>query len=186
MTIHRLLPFAAAMLLGGCVTGYTYQSGDGSGDYYYGNPRVEYRYHTPTGVYGSYSPYSYYGGYYGGYSGYYGAWDPYRHSRYYVGPRYYHGPYMYGPYGNPYGYGPNGYPYGYSSPGPQQRVIYRQPRPNHPYRPRNVIRPTIGATPPPPPPSSPPPQSTPTPRSQGNAGEGRAERARIRSQGREE
>jgi hypothetical protein len=184
MNIQRFIPFAAAMLLGGCATGYTYQSG--SGDYYYGNPRVEYRYQTPSGVYGSYGPYGYYGGayggYYGGYSGYYGAWDPYRHSRYYVGPRYYHGPYVYGPYGGyPYG----GYPYGYSTPGPQPRVIYRQPRPNHPYRPQNVIRPYVGATPRPTPPP-PPPQSTPTPRSQGNAGGGRAERARIRSQGREE
>jgi len=200
MNIQRVLPLAAAFLLGGCAVGYTYQSGSGSGDYYYGDPHVEYRYHSPGGVYGGYGPYGYYGGYYGGYSGYYGAWDPYRHSRYYVGPRYYHGPYVYGPhgyangyphgYGNgyPHGYGngySNGYPGGYSHPR-QQHVVPRQPRPNHGYRPPGVTGPNIGVSPPPPPPSSPPPPSTPTPRSQGNASEGRSERARIKTQGREE
>src|SRR5690606_475732 len=56
-----LLPaaVAASALLAGCATGYTYRSG--SGDYYYGQPRVEYR------------DYGYYGyGYPYGYSGYYG------------------------------------------------------------------------------------------------------------------
>jgi hypothetical protein len=182
MTIQRILPLAAALFLGGCAGAYTYQSGDGSGDYYYGNPRVEYRYHTPSGVYGSYSPYGYgygYGAYGHGYGGYYGAWDPYRHSRYYVGPRYYHGPYVYGPYG---------YPSGYAIPNnPPQRYVPHQPRPNHgyrPYRPPGVTGPNIGVSPPPPP--SPAPQSFPTPRSSGNATEGRTERARIRTQGKEE
>lgn len=60
-----LLPAVAIALLGGCVTGYDYRGG--RGDYYYGQPRTEYRYHG-YGAYGYGYPYDsrYYGrGYYG-------------------------------------------------------------------------------------------------------------------------
>ena len=68
MSIQRTMPLAAAILfLGGCVTDYTYRSGNG-GDYYHGTPRTEYRYYGPDGVYRSYSPYVPY--WYGGYGGY--------------------------------------------------------------------------------------------------------------------
>jgi len=79
-----LLPALAVAVLSGCMTsGYTYRQD--RGDYYYGQPSTEYRYHG--------SPYGYYGnGYYG--SGYY--------SRYYGYPGYYRYPYGYGRY--PYGY----------------------------------------------------------------------------------
>lgn len=75
-----LLPTAAALLLGGCMTGgYNYRSGPG--DYYYGEPSVDYRYYG--------SPYGYgYPGYYSrfyGYGGYYGG-------RYRYYPRYYYRP----------------------------------------------------------------------------------------------
>jgi len=77
-----ILPAIVIALLGGCVTGYSYRQG--SGDYYYGAPAVEYRYY-PTYSYGAY--------------GYYG---PYRYAD----------PYAYRGY--PYGYrGGYGYPYGY-------------------------------------------------------------------------
>jgi len=80
------LPLAAslAVLLAGCVSDYQYRQGNG--DYYYGQPSVEYR------DYG-------YGGYgYGGY-GYPGGWS----GRLGFG-------YGYGGYGYPYG--GYGYPYG--------------------------------------------------------------------------
>ncbi len=76
-----LLPALAATMLAGCATDYTYRNG-GGGDYYYGQPRTEYRYYGPYGYYGSYG---YGGGYY--YDGF--------------------GRLV---YGNPYGY--YGYPYG--------------------------------------------------------------------------
>lgn len=74
-----ILPAVAVALLGGCMTGgYSYRQDHG--DYYYGQPGVDYRYHgSPYGYpsyrygYPGYSPYSYYG--YGGF-GYYG--NPYR------------------------------------------------------------------------------------------------------------
>ncbi|MGN6512781.1 MAG: hypothetical protein ACTHKZ_04305 [Lysobacteraceae bacterium] len=75
-----LLPGMAAALLAGCVTGYEYRSGPG--DYYYGQPEVEYR---DDGWYGWY-----------GYSGY-----PYAYPYYYGYPY----PYFYGggyPYWGPY------------------------------------------------------------------------------------
>ena len=78
-----LLPAVMAATLAGCATGYTYRSGNG--DYYYGQPSVEYRY------YGGYGPYGY-GRYYG--NGYYGS----------IG--YGYSPYGYG-WGRPY----YGYPY---------------------------------------------------------------------------
>ena len=80
-----LLPALAAgmaAMLGGCVSGYQYR--DGAGDYYYGQPSVQYRDYG-YGRYGS-AGYGYPGGY-GGYGGYYGY------------------PYGYG------GYGGYGYPY---------------------------------------------------------------------------
>lgn len=85
-----LLPAIAVVLLGGCVTGYSYRQG--SGDYYYGAPTVEYRYY-PTYSYGAYG---YYGPY--RYAGPYAYRYPYRH-------------YYYGGYGYPYGY-----PYYYRRP----------------------------------------------------------------------
>jgi hypothetical protein len=179
MSIQRFLPIAAAVLLGGCASGYTYRSGDGSGDYYYGEPRVEYRYHTPSGVYGGYGPYGpygYYGGYYGG--GYYGAWDPYRSHYYYPGTRYYYGPYSHGPYGYRHGY-----PHGYTV--PRQYVVPRHPRTGRPHTNPGGPSPQAGVIPPPLPPP-PPSQPLPTPRSQGNAAEGRTERAKIKREGREE
>lgn len=79
-----ILPAVAIALLGGCVTGYSYRQG--SGDYYYGAPAVEYRYYPPY-PYGAY--------------GYYG---PYRYAD----------PYSYWYRGYPYGYRSGyGYPYGY-------------------------------------------------------------------------
>jgi len=79
-----ILPALAATMLAGCVTGYTYRGAAGGGDYYHGQPSVEYRY------YGGYG-----GGYYGGYYGY-----PYG----YGGAGYYGYPYRYGYYGYPYAY----------------------------------------------------------------------------------
>jgi len=79
-----VLPALAATMLAGCVTGYTYRGAGGGGDYYHGQPSVEYRY------YGGYG-----GGYYGGYYGY-----PYG----YGGAGYYGYPYRYGYYGYPYAY----------------------------------------------------------------------------------
>lgn len=83
-----VLPALAAALLAGCVTDYAYRGGD-RGDYYYGQPSVEYRYDG----YGGYSPYGYGGPGYGTY-GY-----PYR---YYGAPYgYYNRPYF-PPYYRPY------------------------------------------------------------------------------------
>ena len=87
-------------LLGGCVSGYQYRSG--VGDYYYGQPGVEYRdygYGGYGGGYGGYGPYGYDGGWggWGGSMGYgYGYGSPYGYGGY---------------YGSPYGYGGYGYPY---------------------------------------------------------------------------
>ena len=83
-----LLPAVVAATLAGCATGYSYRSGNG--DYYYGQPSVEYRY------YGGYGPYGY-GSYYG--NGYYG-------NSYYGSIGYGYSPYGYG-WGRPY----YGYPY---------------------------------------------------------------------------
>lgn len=87
-------PVIACVLLAGCMTGYRYRSG--YGDYYYGQPDVDYRYHGRSYYgygywpYRGYSPYGY-GGYYG-FSRYYGY--PYY-------PRYY--------YRSHYGYGHHDY-----------------------------------------------------------------------------
>lgn len=78
----------ATVMLAGCATDYNYRGGNG--DYYYGQPRVEYRYQGSGGYYdGSY------GGYYGGFGLGYGS-----------------GGYGYGSGG--YGYGSGGYGYGAS------------------------------------------------------------------------
>lgn len=45
-----LLPMLATAVLAGCATGYQYRGGQG--DYYYGQPQVEYRYSGPGGFYG--------------------------------------------------------------------------------------------------------------------------------------
>lgn len=87
MRRNILLSAFAAATLAGCATGYSYRNGNG-GDYYYGQPRIEYRYYGNYG-YGSYGP------------GYY-------YDRY--GRLVYGDPYAY--YGSPYGYG---YPYFYGS-----------------------------------------------------------------------
>lgn len=82
-----LLPTLAIAMLGGCVTsGYQYRGG--YGDYYYGQPQVEYReygapygnvgYGYPGGWMGSFG-YGY-GGYGWPYGNYYGGYyDPYHH-----------------------------------------------------------------------------------------------------------
>ncbi|MHB8913173.1 MAG: hypothetical protein ACYC42_11115 [Lysobacter sp.] len=97
-----VLPALAAALLSGCVTDYAYRGGD-RGDYYYGQPRTEYRY---DGGYGGYAPYGY--GSYG-----YGPYGyPYRH------------------YGTPYGYG--GY-YNRPYYPPYYRPYYPRPPVTHPH-----------------------------------------------------
>lgn len=83
-----LLPALAASVLAGCATGYAYRGGNG--DYYYGQPRTEYRYYDPYGFYGGYG--------YGGYGDYAPA---YYYDR--LGRLVYRNPYGY--YGSPYGYG---------------------------------------------------------------------------------
>lgn len=47
-----LLPILATAALAGCATDYNYRGGNG--DYYYGQPRVEYRYQDLGGYYGSF------------------------------------------------------------------------------------------------------------------------------------
>ena len=83
-----LLAALAATTLAGCATGYSYRGGAG-GDYYYGQPRVEYRYYE--------DPYGYYGSFgFGRYA-----------------PAYYYDRYGRLVYGSSYGY--YGYPHGYGS-----------------------------------------------------------------------
>ncbi|WP_052101542.1 hypothetical protein [Novilysobacter arseniciresistens] len=80
-----LLPVVAVALLGGCMTsGYSYRQD--RGDYYYGTPGTDYRYHDSPYYYGS----GYYSRYYG-YPGYYRY--PYGYSHYPHG--YYRDPYRY-------------------------------------------------------------------------------------------
>ena len=80
MLRKTLLAALAATTLAGCATGYSYRGGAGGGDYYYGQPQVEYRYYQdPYGYYGSfgfgrYAPSYYYGPAY--YPGYYYAPQP--------------------------------------------------------------------------------------------------------------
>lgn len=99
-----LLPLAAIALAGGCATmsDYQYRNGGAGGDYYYGRPGVDYRYHgSPYGAY----PYGY------GPPARFGYYGRYGHP-------YYGHPY-YGHYGHPY--------YGYPHRPP---VVIVQPRPD--------------------------------------------------------
>ncbi len=92
-----LLPGLAVAALAGCATDYAYRGGNG--DYYYGQPRVEYRYYGGYAPYGGYLGYGYGGGYYydrygrlvyaspfGGYYGY-----PYAQGGWWYSPRPGHG-----------------------------------------------------------------------------------------------
>jgi hypothetical protein len=122
----RKLFFATlgAALLGGCVTGYQYRGG--SGDYYYGQPSVDY---YDDGYYGGSYGYPYgYGGYPGGYPG---GWNGM------LGIGLGYGGY-YGPYGYPYGYGDPYYGRGHHHRPPVIVVPDPpvDPRPGHPDRPR--------------------------------------------------
>ena len=93
-----LLPLLATAALAGCATDYQYRGGQG--DYYYGQPRVEYRHSGPTGFYGDIGL-SYGSGFgFGGYGYGFGAsyfYDRYGRlvygypSRYYGSPNYGHG-----------------------------------------------------------------------------------------------
>lgn len=100
-----LLPLAAVALAGGCATmsDYQYRNGGAGGDYYYGRPGVDYRYHG--------APYGYYP--YGSVRfGYYGRY----------GHPFYGHPH-YGRYGHPfYGYPYYGVPY--------RPPVVVQPRPD--------------------------------------------------------
>lgn len=81
MLLKLLVPALAVGLLAGCVTDYNYRDGS-RGDYYYGRPSTEYRYHDPYyGPYGPYSPYGYR--------------RPYAYPYHYGPYRYYDGPYHY-------------------------------------------------------------------------------------------
>lgn len=93
-----LVPMLATAMLAGCATDYNYRGGNG--DYYYGQPRVEYRYQGSGGYYdGSY------GGYYGGVGLGYGL------GGYGYGATYFYDPFGRLVYGYPsrYGYGNVGY-----------------------------------------------------------------------------
>src|SRR3546814_793330 len=103
MLRHLVLVFAA-VALAGCATGYTYR--DGYGDYYYGQPSVDY--------------YDYgYGAPYGSIYGY---------------PRYWRGGLGIG-YGYGYGGYGYGYPYGYHGGGYPYYPPYWWYRPHRPHRP---------------------------------------------------
>ena len=54
MAMQRLILLAAAALLGGCATGYTYHQ-SGGGDYYSGEPYTDYHY-VPSGGFGTATP----------------------------------------------------------------------------------------------------------------------------------
>ena len=105
-----LFPVLAAALLGGCVTGYDYRPG--AGDYYYGQPSVQYN----DAGYG-----------YGGY-GYPGGWSGQISLGYGSGGYGYGGyPYGYGGYGYGYPYGYGGYGYGYPYGGYGYPIIVLRP-----------------------------------------------------------
>lgn len=111
-SLKLALPAAGVLLLAGCITDpYQYRGGYG-GDYYYGQPSVEYRHH---GYYGPYGP-----GYGYGYP-YYGR------SGWSFGLSYGY-PYGYGRHGyGRYGYGYGGWPhYGW----PSHPPIVVRPRPD--------------------------------------------------------
>src|SRR5688500_15691577 len=164
-----LLPLAAVVLLGGCVTsGYSYLQG--SGDYYYGAPSVEYRYHTPYG-YGY--PYGYYG--YGGSAYGYRYASPYRYRQYYPDPyRHYY-------YGYPYRQ-PNYY---YRRPAPRPTIDRTPDRARSPWRDLNRLgrRGMGGDGEPTQMPSIVPPTARPSPQPHFNPeprGESRARSGRVR------
>ena len=110
-----LVPLAATLLLGGCVTGYGYRAG--AGDYYYGQPSTQYRYYGSYPYYGGVGGYPYYGGY-----GSYGY--PYRYGYGYPTRPYYYRP------GYPY----HGHPYRPHYPRPPVTGT-PNPDPNPDYRP---------------------------------------------------
>lgn len=90
MLRNVLLSALAAATLAGCATDYAYRGGNG--DYYYGQPRTEYRYYDPYGASG-YGFGAYYYDSFGrpvyaypyGYGGYYGR--PYYGYPYWYQPR---------------------------------------------------------------------------------------------------
>lgn len=110
-TLKLAVPAAVVLLLAGCITDpYAYRGGYG-GDYYYGQPSVEYRHH------------GYYGGYYG--HPYYGR------SGWSFGMQYGY-PYGYGGYGR-YGYGRYGYggwPYYRGGGWPHRPPVIVRPHPD--------------------------------------------------------
>ncbi len=125
MVRKLLIAAAAAALLSGCVTGYSYRGGgDYGGDYYYGS--------ADTVIYGApYSSigYGYPGGWYGhiGYGwGYPGGISPYYRPWGYYGRAYY--PYFYSY--SPYFYG--GYRSGYHRPYYRPHGDHRPQRPQRP------------------------------------------------------
>ena len=109
-TLKLALPAAVVLLLAGCITDpYRYRGGYG-GDYYYGQPSVEYRH------------YGGYGGYYGGYGGY--GHPYYGRSGWSFGLRYGY------PYGGSGRYGYGGWPYYYGGGWPYRPPIIVRPRPD--------------------------------------------------------
>lgn len=115
-----VLPGLAGTLLAGCATGYEYRGGPG--DYYYGQPEVQYR---DQGWYG----YGSYGDPYGGYGYPYGV---------YGYPYYYGGGYPYDPYWNPYWVRP-----------PHHGHDHDHDRDDPPRPPTRQVPPPIQPTPPP-------------------------------------
>lgn len=89
MLRNILLTALAAASLAGCATDYAYRGGNG--DYYYGQPRTEYRYYDPYGA----SGYGFGGYYYDRFGRPVYAY-PYGYGGYYGGP-YYGYPYWYRP-----------------------------------------------------------------------------------------
>ena len=108
-TLKLALPAAFVLLLAGCITDpYQHRGGYGGGDYYYGQPSVEYRH----------------------YGGYYGYGDPYYgRSGWSFGLRYGY-PYGYGRYGYGGRYGWGGWPYYHGGGWPHYPPIVVRPRPD--------------------------------------------------------
>lgn len=110
MLRRLLLTMLATVAMAGCATDYNYRGGNG--DYYYGQPRVEYRDLGPSGYYGGFGL-----GY--GYGSY--GYGSYGYGRHGFGATYYYdrfGRLVYGYPGGYYGsayYGGNGW-YGPRSP----------------------------------------------------------------------
>ena len=117
------LAVAAAALLAGCVTGYEYRQG--TGDYYYGQPSVDY--YDDGGYYGGYG----YGIPYGGY-GYGGGWG--------LGFGYGGFPYWGYPYGYPYYGHHHRHHDGHDHPDPPGPTVTQTPRVGPEGRPRHLLR----------------------------------------------